>query len=247
MKLLNGKTALVTGASKGIGRTIAEKFAEQGANVAFTYLSSVEKGEALEQELQVHGTKIKGYRSDASKFGEAEQLIDAVVADFGTIDIVVNNAGITKDNIIVRMTEEQWDDVINVNLKSVFNVTKAASRIMMKNKRGVFINMSSVVGVQGNGGQTNYAASKAGIIGFSKSLAKELGSRNIRTNVIAPGFIRTEMTDVLDPETVKGWEQGIPLKRAGETEDVANACLFLASDLASYINGQVISVCGGML
>jgi 3-oxoacyl-(acyl-carrier-protein) reductase len=247
MKLLEGKTALVTGASKGIGRKIAEVFAQHGANVTFTYLSSVEKGEALEKELQAHGTKIKGYRSDASKFEEAEQLIDAIISEFGTLDIVVNNAGITKDGLLLRMTEEQWDDVIDVNLKSVFNVTKAASKIMMKNRKGVFINMSSVVGVQGNAGQANYAASKAGIIGFSKSVAKELGSRNIRTNVIAPGFIRTEMTDVLDPKVVEGWEQGIPLKRAGETEDVANACLFLASDLASYINGQVLSVCGGML
>ncbi len=247
MKLLEGKTALVTGASKGIGRTIAQKFAEQGANVAFTYLSSVEKGQALEQELQAYGTKIKGFRSDASKFDEAEKLIDSIVSEFGTLDIVVNNAGITKDGLLLRMTEAQWDDVININLKSVFNVTKAASRVMMKNRSGVFINMSSVVGVQGNAGQANYAASKAGIIGFSKSTAKELGSRNIRTNVIAPGFIRTEMTDVLDPKVVEGWEQGIPLKRAGETEDVANACLFLASDLASYINGQVLSVCGGML
>ncbi|MBK1441721.1 3-oxoacyl-[acyl-carrier-protein] reductase [Parapedobacter sp. ISTM3] len=247
MKLLEGKTALVTGASKGIGRKIAEKFAEHGANVAFTYLSSVEKGEALERELQTNGTNIKGYRSDASKFEEADKLINDIVADFGTIDIVVNNAGITKDGLLLRMTEEQWDDVLDVNLKSVFNVTKAASRIMMKNRKGVFINMSSVVGVQGNAGQANYAASKAGIIGFSKSVAKELGSRNIRTNVIAPGFIRTEMTDVLDPKVVEGWEQNIPLKRAGETEDVANACLFLASDLASYINGQVLSVCGGML
>jgi len=247
MKLLEGKTALVTGASKGIGRTIAEKFAEQGANVAFTYLSSVEKGEALEQALQSHGTKVKGYRSDASKFEAAEQLVNDIVSDFGTIDIVVNNAGITKDGLLLRMTEDQWDDVLEVNLKSVFNVTKAASRIMMKNRKGVFINMSSVVGVQGNAGQANYAASKAGIIGFSKSVAKELGSRNIRTNVITPGFIRTEMTDVLDPKVVEGWEQGIPLKRAGETEDVANACLFLASDLSAYINGQVLSVCGGML
>lgn len=247
MKLLEGKTALITGASKGIGRTIAEKFAEQGANVAFTYLSSVEKGQALEQELQRHGTKVKGYRSDASKFDAAEQLINDIVSEFGTIDVVVNNAGITKDGLLLRMTEDQWDDVLEVNLKSVFNVTKAASRIMMKNRKGAFINMSSVVGVQGNAGQANYAASKAGIIGFSKSVAKELGSRNIRTNVIAPGFIRTEMTDVLDPKVVAGWEQGIPLKRAGETEDVANACLFLASDLSSYINGQVLSVCGGML
>jgi len=247
MKLLEGKTALITGASKGIGRKIAETFAANGANVAFTYLSSVEKGEALEKELQVHGTKIKGYRSDASIFEEAEKLINDIVSEFGTLDAVVNNAGITKDGLLLRMTEDQWDDVLNVNLKSVFNVTKAASRIMMKNRKGVFINMSSVVGVQGNAGQANYAASKAGIIGFSKSVAKELGSRNIRTNVIAPGFIRTEMTDVLDPKVVEGWEQNIPLKRAGETEDVANACLFLASDLASYINGQVLSVCGGML
>lgn len=247
MKLLEGKTALVTGASKGIGRKIAEKFAKQGANVAFTYLSSVEKGQALEQELQSFGTQIKGYRSDASKFDEAEQLINAIVADFGTLDIVVNNAGITKDGLLMRMSEENWDDVINVNLKSVFNVCKAASKVMMKARKGSIINMSSVVGVQGNGGQANYAASKAGIIGFSKSLAKELGSRNIRTNVIAPGFIRTEMTGVLDPKVVQGWEENIPLKRAGETEDVANACVFLASDMSSYITGQVLSVCGGML
>lgn len=247
MKLLEGKTALITGASKGIGRKIAEKFAEQGANVAFTYLSSVEKGEALEQELQVYGTKVKGYRSDASKFDQAEQLITAIVADFGTLDIVVNNAGITKDGLLMRMSEENFDDVINVNLKSVFNVTKAASKIMMKNRKGVFINMSSVVGVQGNAGQANYAASKAGIIGFSKSVAKELGSRNIRSNVVAPGFIRTEMTDVLDPKVVQGWEQGIPLKRAGEPEDVANVCVFLASDMSAYVTGQVLSVCGGML
>ncbi len=247
MKLLEGKTALVTGASKGIGRKIAEKFAEQGADVAFTSLSSVEKGQALEKELNVFGTRVKGYRSDASKFDEAEQLITAIVADFGTLDIVVNNAGITKDGLLMRMTEQNWDDVLDVNLKSVFNVTKAASKIMMKNRSGVFINMSSVVGVQGNAGQANYAASKAGIIGFSKSVAKELGSRNIRTNIVAPGFIRTEMTDVLDPKVVAGWEQGIPLKRAGETEDVANVCLFLASDLSAYVNGQVLSVCGGML
>lgn len=247
MKLLEGKTALVTGASKGIGRKIAEKFAEHGANVAFTYLSSVEKGEALEQELQSFGTKVKGYRSDASKFDEAEKLINDIVADFGTLDIVVNNAGITKDGLLMRMSEENWDEVINVNLKSVFNVSKAASKVMMKARKGSIINMSSVVGVQGNAGQANYAASKAGIIGFSKSLAKELGSRNIRTNVIAPGFIRTEMTDVLDPKVVQGWEDGIPLKRAGETDDVANACVFLASDMSAYVTGQVLSVCGGML
>lgn len=247
MKLLEGKTALITGASKGIGRKIAEKFAEHGANVAFTYLSSVEKGLALEQELQSFGTQVKGYRSDASKFDEADKLINDIVADFGTLHIVVNNAGITKDGLLMRMTEEQWDDVIEVNLKSVFNVTKAASKVMMKNRTGVFINMSSVVGVDGNAGQANYAASKAGIIGFSKSMAKELGSRNIRTNVIAPGFIRTEMTEVLDPKVVEGWAASIPLKRAGETEDVANACVFLASDMATYITGQVIPVDGGML
>jgi 3-oxoacyl-[acyl-carrier protein] reductase len=247
MKLLEGKTALITGASKGIGRKIAEKFAEHGANVAFTYLSSVEKGEALEQELQSFGTKVKGYRSDASKFSEAEQLISDVAAEFGTIDIVVNNAGITKDGLLMRMSEENWDDVMNVNLKSVFNITKAVTKIMMKARKGSIINMSSVVGVTGNAGQANYAASKAGIIGFSKSVAKELGSRNIRTNVVAPGFIRTEMTDVLDPKVVQGWEDGIPLKRAGETEDVANMCVFLASDMSSYVSGQVLSVCGGML
>ncbi|MGB4775767.1 MAG: 3-oxoacyl-[acyl-carrier-protein] reductase [Daejeonella sp.] len=247
MKLLEGKTALITGASKGIGRKIAEKFAEHGANVAFTYLFSVEQGEALEKELQSFGTKVKGYRSDASKLNEAEKLINDIVAEFGTIDIVVNNAGITKDGLLMRMSEENWDDVMNVNLKSVFNVTKAASKIMMKNRKGVFINMSSVVGVQGNAGQANYAASKAGIIGFSKSVAKELGSRNIRTNVVAPGFIRTEMTEVLDPKAVEGWEQAIPLKRAGEVEDVANVCVFLGSDMSAYITGQVIPVCGGML
>lgn len=247
MKLLEGKTALITGASKGIGRKIAEVFAVQGANVAFTYLSSVEKGQSLEGELSQYGTKVKGYRSDASKFNEAEDLINDIVKDFGGIDIVVNNAGITKDGLLLRMTEENWDDVINVNLKSVFNITKAASRPMMKNRKGVFINMSSVVGVQGNAGQANYAASKSGIIGFTKSVAKELGSRNIRANVVAPGFIRTEMTDILDPKVVEGWEAGIPLKRAGEVEDVANVCLFLASDLSAYVTGQTLSVCGGML
>lgn len=247
MKLLQGKTALVTGASKGIGKKIAEVFAAHGANVAFTYLSSVEKGQALEQELAAAGTKVKGYRSDASDFKAAEDLINAIVADFGTIDIVVNNAGITKDGLLMRMNEEQWDDVINTNLKSIFNVTKAASKPMMKQRSGVFINMSSIVGLQGNAGQANYSASKAGILGFTKSIAKELGSRNIRSNAIAPGFIRTEMTDALPQDVVAGWSKMIPLQRMGETEDVANVALFLASDMGAYVNGQVISVCGGML
>lgn len=247
MKLLEGKIALITGASKGIGRKIAEKFAEHGADVAFTYLSSVEKGLELEQELQKYGTRIKGYRSDASKFAEADKLITDIVADFGGLHVVVNNAGITKDNLIIRMTEEQWDDVLNVNLKSIFNITRAASKIMMRARTGVFINMSSVVGLQGNAGQSNYAASKAGIVGFSKSMAKEMGSRGIRTNVVAPGFIQTEMTDALDPKVVDAWAQTIPLKRAGTTEDVANVCVFLASDMAAYITSQTIAVDGGML
>lgn len=247
MKLLAGKTALITGASKGIGKKIAEVFAQQGANVAFTYLSSVEQGEALEKELASAGTKVKGYRSDASDFKAAEELVNAIVAEFGTLDIVVNNAGITKDGLLMRMSEEQWDAVININLKSVFNVTKAASKPMMKQRSGVFINMSSIVGVQGNAGQGNYSASKAGIIGFTKSIAKELGSRNIRSNAIAPGFIRTEMTDALPTDVVEGWNKLIPLQRMGQTEDVANVALFLASDMGAYVNGQVISVCGGML
>lgn len=247
MKLLEGKTALVTGASKGIGKKIAEVFAAHGANVAFTYLSSVEKGEALEKELAAAGTKVKGYRSDASNFQAADELINAIVADFGSIDIVVNNAGITKDGLLMRMSEEQWDDVINTNLKSVFNVTKAATKPMMKQRNGVIINMSSIVGVQGNAGQANYSASKAGILGFTKSIARELGSRNIRCNAIAPGFIRTEMTDALPADVTAGWSKLIPLQRMGETEDVANVALFLASDMGSYVNGQVISVCGGML
>lgn len=246
MKLLQGKVALVTGASKGIGKKIAQKFAEQGAHVAFTYLSSVEQGLALEKELSTAGTKVKGYRSDASDYAAAEQLVAAIVDDFGSIDIVVNNAGITKDGLLMRMSEEQWDQVMTVNLKSVFNVTKAASKTMMRNRFGVFINMSSVVGVQGNPGQGNYAASKAGIIGFTKSIAQELGSRNIRSNAIAPGFIRTEMTDSLPQDVVEGWNKMIPLGRMGEAEDVANVALFLASDLGAYVNGQVIAVCGGM-
>lgn len=247
MGLLTGKTALVTGASKGIGRAIALQYAKQGAQVAFTYLSSVEKGQALEKELEALGVKAKGYRSDASLFNEAEALIDSILNDFGKLDVVVNNAGITKDGLLMRMTEEQWDAVINTNLKSCFNVTKAAIKPMMKAKSGSIINISSVVGVSGNPGQANYAASKAGMIGFSKSVAQELGSRNIRCNVIAPGFIETEMTGELDPKVVEGWLQGIPLKRAGSAEDVADAVVFLGSDMSRYISGQVLQVCGGML
>lgn len=247
MKLLTGKTALITGASKGIGRGMAIKFAEQGANVAFTYLSSVEKGQVLEQELAAFGVKAKGYRSDAADFKAAEELINNILTDFGSIDIVVNNAGITKDGLLMRMSEEQWDAVINTNLKSVFNITKAVQRPMLKQRSGSIINISSVVGVKGNAGQSNYAASKAGIIGFTKSIALELGSRNIRCNAIAPGFIETEMTEVLAPELVQQWRDGIPLKRGGTAEDVANAAVFLASDLSAYISGQVLNVCGGML
>jgi 3-oxoacyl-[acyl-carrier protein] reductase len=247
MNLLKDKVALITGASKGIGRGIALKFAQEGANVAFTYLSSVEQGIALEKELEAFGIKAKGYRSDASDFKAVEELVNAVVADFGTINVLVNNAGITKDGLLMRMSEEQFDAVINANLKSVFNLTKAIQRPMLKQRSGSIINMSSVVGVKGNAGQANYAASKAGIIGFSKSVALELGSRNIRCNAVAPGFIETEMTAVLDPATVQGWRDAIPLKRGGTPEDVANLCLFLASDLSSYITGQVINVDGGML
>jgi len=247
MKLLEGKTALITGASKGIGRAIANRYAEQGANVAFTYLSSVEKGEALVAELEVKGIKAKGYKSDASDFAAADQLINDVVADFGSLDILINNAGITKDNLMMRMTEEMWDQVINVNLKSCFNTVKAATRTMMKQRSGSIINMTSVVGLKGNAGQANYAASKAGILGFTKSIALELGSRGIRSNAIAPGFIETEMTDALDEDTVQGWREAIPLKRGGQPEDVADACIFLGSDMSSYITGQVIQVDGGML
>jgi len=247
MKLLQGKTALITGASKGIGRSIAIIFAQQGANVAFTYLSSVEKGQALENELQALGIKAKGYRSDASIHKSAEELVNSVVADFGTLDVLVNNAGITKDGLLMRMSEEQWDAVINTNLKSVFNLTKAATKQLMKQKYGSIINMTSVVGIKGNGGQTNYAASKAGIIGFTKSVALELGSRNIRCNAIAPGFIETEMTAELDQKVVDSWRQAIPLRRGGNPDDVANCAVFLASDMSSYITGQVMQVDGGML
>jgi len=247
MGLLSGKTAIITGASKGIGKGIAETFAKQGANVAFTFLSSVEKGQALEQELQQYGTQVKGYRSDASKMEDAESLIAHVVEDFGGVHIVVNNAGITKDTLLMRMTEEDFNRVIEVNLNSVFNMTKAVQRTFLKQRSGSIVNISSVVGVKGNAGQSNYAASKAGIIGFTKSVALELGSRNIRCNAIAPGFIETEMTAVLDEKTVQQWRDGIPLKRGGSAEDVANACLFLASDMSGYITGQVMNVCGGML
>lgn len=247
MKLLQGKNALITGASKGIGRSIAMKFAEQGANVAFTYLSSVEQGQKLEAELASKGVKAKGYRSDASDFVQADKLINDVVTDFGSLDILVNNAGITMDNLLLRITEEAWDKVINVNLKSCFNTVKAATKPMMKQKSGSIINMTSVVGLKGNAGQTNYSASKAGIVGFTKSVALELGSRGIRSNAIAPGFIETEMTGVLDPKTVQGWRDAIPLKRGGNPNDVADACVFLGSDMSSYITGQVIQVDGGML
>ncbi len=246
MGLLTGKIALVTGASKGIGRAIAIKFAQEGAQVAFTYLSSVEKGLALEAELATFGVRAKGYRSDASDFKAAEELVNAVVADFGTLDILINNAGITRDNLLMRMTEESWDEIMNINLKSCFNTVKAATRVMMKAKSGSIINMTSVVGVKGNAGQANYAASKAGIIGFTKSVASELGSRNIRCNAVAPGFIETEMTEVLDEKTVQGWREAIPMKRGGQPQEIADACVFLGSDMSSYISGQVLHVNGAM-
>lgn len=247
MNLLKGKTALVTGASKGIGRAIAIKFAEEGAQVAFTYLSSVEQGKVLEAELTSKGIRAKGYRSDASDFAQADKLITDVIADFGYLDILVNNAGITLDNLLLRMNEEAWDRVMNVNLKSCFNTVKAVTKPMMKQKSGSIINMTSIVGIKGNAGQANYAASKAGIIGFTKSVALELGSRGIRCNAIAPGFIETEMTDKLDEKTIQLWRDAIPLKRGGTPNDVADACVFLACDMSSYITGQVIQVDGGML
>ena len=247
MKLLEGKNAIITGGSRGIGKGIAQIFAQHGANVAFTYASSVSAANELENELSGLGIKAKGYQSNAADFKECEELIKNVAEDFGSIDILINNAGITKDNLLMRMSEEDFDQVIEVNLKSVFNMTKAVQRTMLKQRNGSIINMSSVVGVKGNAGQSNYAASKAGIIGFSKSMALELGSRNIRTNVIAPGFIETEMTGKLDEKTVEGWRESIPLKRGGTPEDIANACVFLGSDLSSYITGQVIQVNGGML
>ena len=247
MKLLENKTVLITGASRGIGNGIATVFAEHGANVVFTYSSSVDAANALETKLQTMGVQAKGYQSNAADFTQAQELVENVLTDFSTIDVLINNAGITKDNLLMRITEEDFDKVIEVNLKSVFNLTKAVQRSMLKQRQGSIINMSSVVGVKGNAGQSNYAASKAGIIGFSKSVALELGSRNIRCNVIAPGFIETEMTAQLSEDVVAGWRAGIPLKRGGTPNDVANACVFLASDLSSYITGQVINVDGGML
>ncbi len=246
MTLLKGKNALITGASRGIGRAIALRFAQEGANVGFTYLSSTAQAEALQTELESYGVKVKAYQSDASNHAAAEELIKNFTTDFGSIDAVVNNAGITQDGLLIRMSEEQWDKVMNTNLKSVFNLTKAATKIMMKQKSGSVINMTSVVGVKGNAGQANYAASKAGIIGFSKSVALELGSRNVRCNAIAPGFIETEMTEKLDPKTVETWKEGIPMKRGGSAKEVADCVVFLASDMSAYITGQVLHVNGGM-
>ena len=246
MNLLQGKTAIVTGATRGIGKSIAEVFVKNGANVAFTYASSVEKAKALEEELGQFG-KVKGYQSDASDYEAAQKLVEDVIAEFGQVDIVINNAGITKDNLLMRMSAEDFEKVIQTNLNSAFNLTKAVIKPMMKQRSGSIVNMSSIVGIKGNAGQANYAASKAGLIGFSKSVALELGSRNIRCNAIAPGFIETEMTAKLNEDVVKGWRDAIPLKRGGTPEDVANVCVFLASDMSAYVTGQVINVDGGML
>jgi 3-oxoacyl-[acyl-carrier protein] reductase len=246
MKLLEGKTAIVTGASRGIGKAIALKYAQEGCNVAFTDLFEDENMKATETELQALGVKAKGYASDASKYDDTERVVNQIVEDFGRIDVLVNNAGITKDTLLMRMTEDQWDAVINVNLKSVFNFTKAAQKTMLKQRSGSIINMSSVVGVSGNAGQANYSASKAGIIGFTKSVARELGSRGVRSNAIAPGFIITEMTAKIPEDARKAWEASIPLKRGGTPEEVAGVAAFLASDLSSYVSGQVIQVCGAM-
>lgn len=246
MALLEGKIALITGASRGIGKAIAQRFVEEGATVVFTYRSSEEKARALESELTASGGTAKGFKSDAGSLAESEALIQEVVAAFGTVDILINNAGITRDTLLMRMSEEQWDDIMQVNLKSCFNLTKAVLRTMLKARSGSIINMSSVVGIQGNAGQANYSASKAGILGFTKSVALELGSRNIRCNAIAPGFIETEMTDALDEATVQGWRDAIPLKRGGRPEDVADACVFLGSNMSAYITGQTLSVDGGM-
>ncbi|PWJ44898.1 3-oxoacyl-[acyl-carrier-protein] reductase [Sediminitomix flava] len=248
MRLLEGKNILITGGSRGIGKAIVERFVELGANVAFTYVSdrSAESSIALAEELSATGAKVKAYRSDASQFADAEQLIKDYTADFDTLDALVNNAGITKDTLLMRMTEEQFDQVIEVNLKSVFNLTKAATRTFLKQKSGSIINMSSVVGVRGNAGQANYSASKAGIIGFSKSVALELGARNVRCNVIAPGFIETEMTDALDEKTLADWVAGIPMKRGGKAIEVADLTAYLASDMSTYVTGQVIEINGGL-
>ena len=249
MKLLTGKVAIVTGAARGIGAAIALKLAEQGANVAFTYVSdsSAEKANSLVAEIEKLGVKAKAYKANAGDFAACEAFVNDVVTTFGTVDICVNNAGISKDNLLLRMTPEQWDEVMETNLKSVFNVIKACQRPMLKQRSGSIINMTSIVGVKGNAGQANYAASKAGIIGFTKSIAQELGSRNIRCNAIAPGFIETEMTDVLNEETVKMWREQIPMKRGGTPIDIANACIFLASEMSTYITGQTLHVNGGLL
>ena len=247
MKLLEGKTVIITGASRGIGKGIAEVFAQQGANIAFTYRSSDEKAKSLEEELSANGCKVKGYKSDASNFDAAQKLAADVLEEFGSIDVLVNNAGITKDGLLMRMSEDDFDSVMDINMKSVFNMTKAVLRPMLKQRKGSIINMSSVVGVKGNAGQSNYSASKAAINGFTKSTALELGSRNIRCNSIAPGFIETEMTEALEEEQINEWRNSIPLKRGGTTEDIANATLFLASDMSAYVTGQVLHVCGGML
>jgi 3-oxoacyl-[acyl-carrier protein] reductase len=249
MKLLEGKVAIVTGAARGIGEGVAVKLAEQGASIAFTYVSesSAEKAQALEQKLVAMGVKAKAFRSNAGEFAECESLVNNVIKELGQVDICVNNAGISKDNLLLRMTPEQWDDVMTINLKSVFNMTKQVIRPMMKAKSGSIINMSSVIGLMGNAGQSSYAASKAGIIGFTKSVAKELGSRNIRYNAIAPGFVETDMTGYLkEGEQADKYKAGIPLGRFGTTEDIANVTLFLASDLSAYVTGQVLSVDGGL-
>ena len=246
MNLLKDKVALITGGSRGIGEAIARRYAEEGADVAFTYRSSAEKALKIEADLQALGVKAKAYQSDASSFEQAEALVKSVLEDFGRIDVLINNAGITQDNLMLRMSEEQWDKVIEVNLKSVFNLTKQILRPMMKNRSGSIINMSSVVGVFGNAGQANYAASKAGIIGFSKSIAKEVGSRNIRCNAVAPGFIGTDMTDELDDKTKEAFLANIPMKRLGEANEVADVCVFLGSEMSKYVSGQTISVCGAM-
>jgi 3-oxoacyl-[acyl-carrier protein] reductase len=247
MNLLEGKTAIITGGSRGIGKAIVEIFVKQGANVAFTYSSSSDAAKAIENKLSTKNVKVKSYKSDASNFEEAQLLAASVLEEFGSIDILINNAGITKDNLLMRMSEEDFDRVIQVNLKSVFNMTKAVQRTMLKQRKGSIINMSSVIGVKGNAGQSNYAASKAGIIGFTKSMAIELGSRNIRSNAIAPGFIVTEMTEELGEETIKQYFEAIPLKRGGSPEEIANTCVFLGSDMSSYLTGQVLNVDGGML